>query len=53
MNSMPTAPAEKSANLAILHRELAQLAAHTKPVDRPPRDGVREPHGAVLVIRGK
>ena len=50
MSSTPAAPAEKPANLTSLQRELAELAARSKPV---PQDRSQGPQGPVLVIRGK
>jgi hypothetical protein len=46
-------PAERAANLTSLQRELADLAARTKPVDRPPQDHSQASGSPVLVIRGK
>jgi hypothetical protein len=53
MNNTPTAPAEKPANLLSLHRELAELAACSKPADRPPQGRSQQLCGPVIVIRGK
>ena len=50
MNSTQAAPAEKPANLTALHRELADLAARSKPA---PLDRPQVPRGPVMVIRGK
>ena len=50
--SSPT-PAEKAANLVSLHRELAELAARSKQVQRPSQDRSQAIRGPVPVIRGK
>ena len=54
MNDTNRNPAAQPANLTSLQRELADLAAHTKPSDRSLQDRVQQAQvGPVLVIRGK
>ena len=38
MNNTPAVPAQKPANLTVLQRELADLAARSKLADRPAQD---------------
>ncbi|MGA2621885.1 MAG: hypothetical protein ABSF26_30150 [Thermoguttaceae bacterium] len=52
MSDTHPTPAEKPANLTALQRELAELAARSKPVARP-QNRSHEIRGPVLVIRGK
>ena len=52
MSDTTAAPAERMANLTSLHRELAELATHFRPVDRPSQDRIQEFRGPRIVIRG-
>ena len=50
MSDTPATASEKAANLTALQRELADLAARSKPV---PQARIQDARGPVLVIRGR
>ncbi len=49
----PTRVEQCPANLKVLHRQLAEIAARANRADRPDQDRRGHPEATMIVIRGK